>query len=221
VPDPGLPDGLDEVLIAAQAAGFLGPGPLSVQRRHAAGYAPIARQAAQNAPGGLKGPILDLGSGGGLPGLVVALEWPEALLTLLDANQRRTGFLRDAVEGLGLTDRVRVVTARAEEAGRDPGLRGAFAGVIARSFGAPAVLAECAAPFLAQTGWLIVSEPPGDHLSTAPDVDRWPERPLSQLGLRVGAPVVEEFRYQVLHQFVACPERFPRRNGVPSKRPLF
>jgi 16S rRNA (guanine527-N7)-methyltransferase len=221
VPDEGSSEELDRVLQAAQAAGFFGPGPLALQRRHAAGYVRIARQAAQDAPGGAGTPVLDLGSGGGLPGLVVALEWPKALLTLLDANQRRTEFLRAAVVELGLSDRVRVVTARAEEAGRDPDLRGAFTGVMARSFGAPAVLAECAAPFLAVGGWLIVSEPPGDPLATLPDADRWPEQPLSELGLQAGDPVAAEFRYQVLHQVALCPERFPRRNGVPSKRPLF
>jgi 16S rRNA (guanine527-N7)-methyltransferase len=221
VPHEGSSEELDRVLQAAQAAGYFGPGPLALQRRHAAGFARIARQAAQDAPGGVRTSILDLGSGGGLPGLVVALEWPEALLTLLDANRRRTEFLSASVAELGLSGRVRVVMARAEEAGRDPGLRGAFSGVMARSFGAPAVLAECAAPFLAVGGWLIVSEPPGDPLAMVPDVDRWPVRPLGELGLEAGDPVAAEFRYQVLHQVALCPERFPRRNGVPSKRPLF
>jgi 16S rRNA (guanine527-N7)-methyltransferase len=221
VPDESSSDELDRVLQEAQALGFFGPGSLALQRHHAAGYTQIARQAAQDAPGGVLTPVLDLGSGGGLPGLVVALEWPEARLTLLDANQRRTEFLSAAVVTLGLSDRVRVVTARAEEAGRDPELRGAFTGVMARSFGAPAVLAECAAPFLSVGGWLIVSDPPGDPLATVPDADRWPEEPLREFGLEVGDPVAAEFRYQVLHQVAPCPERFPRRNGVPSKRPLF
>ena len=153
------------VLARSQAAGFLGPGPVEGQLQHAQGFTRLARRlsadprahAAPVAPGPR---ILDLGSGGGLPGLVTAQEWPEASLVLLDANERRTGFLAMAARDLGLSARVSVICARAETAGRDAELRGAFDGVVARSFGPPGTLSECAAPFLRVGGWLVVSEPP-------------------------------------------------------------
>jgi 16S rRNA (guanine527-N7)-methyltransferase len=162
-----------------------------------------------------------------LPGLVVAQLWPSARLVLLEANQRRAQFLERAVAACSLGDRVEVVQERAEIAGRDVAYRGIFDGVVVRSFGPPAVVAECAAPLLLVGGWLIVSEPPsereGEHpVGGAPDDSgRWPADQLSQLGLEPVAFVRNQFGYEVLRQEQACPERFPRRNGMPSKKPLF
>jgi 16S rRNA (guanine527-N7)-methyltransferase len=101
--------------------------------------------------------------------------------------------------------------------------------VLARSFGRPAVVAECAAPLLRPGGWLVVSEPPGSSPEDRPDLPsdppgegpRWPAEPLGQLGLTPDQLVHEEFDYQTLRQADPCPERFPRRDGVPAKRPLF
>jgi 16S rRNA (guanine527-N7)-methyltransferase len=152
--------------------------------------------------------------------LVVATEWAEVTVTLIEANARRTAFLRRAVERLGLGDRVAVLEERAEVCGRLEGLRGSFSGVTARSFGRPAVVAECAAPLLAPDGWLLVSEPPPEE-DPGDRGRRWPVEPLHQLGLEPGEEVREEFAFQVLWQRLPCPARFPRRVGVPAKRPLF
>jgi 16S rRNA (guanine527-N7)-methyltransferase len=170
--------------------------------------------------------MLDLGSGGGLPGLVVACAWPEARLTLLDANGRRTAFLRRAVERLGVSDQVSVVQQRAEVAGRATDLRSRFDAVLARSFGRPAVVAECAAPFLREGGWLVVSEPPTSVDSSEAEVSpvpdrRWPPESLKQLGLEPVEAVHAEFGYQALCQRDPCPDRYPRRDGVPARKPLF
>jgi len=167
--------------------------------------------------------VLDLGSGGGLPGLVVAECWSEAELVLLDASARRTAFLRRAVDRLGLSGRVTVLQERAEVCGRQEGLRGSFDGVLARSFGRPAVVAECAAPLLRVRGWLVVSEPPSTAAGTGDqdDESRWPAGPLQVLGLEPVELVHEVFEYRALRQRMPCPARFPRRNGVPSKKPLF
>jgi 16S rRNA (guanine527-N7)-methyltransferase len=116
--------------------------------------------------------------------------------------------------------------------------RGTFDGVVVRSFGPPAVVAECAAPFLRVGGWLIVSEPPTDddaavldtdsadqqvelRRATAEESGRWPADKLAPLGLEPLESVRTEFGYQILRQVLLCPDRFPRRNGVPSKKPLF
>jgi 16S rRNA (guanine527-N7)-methyltransferase len=139
-------------------------------------------------------------------------------MDLIEANGRRATFLRVAVERLGLSERVRVREERAETVGRDERMRAAFDGVTARSFGRPGVVAECAAPLLKPGGWLLVSEPPSDQTPRDP---RWPEEPLHELGLVADGLVHEEFEYQVLRQAELCPDRFPRRNGVPAKRPLF
>ena len=87
------------ILAEARAAGFLGPGPLEPQIRHAQGFAAVARRLA--AAGRVPPRLVDLGSGGGLPGLVVAERLARAHLALLEANGRRAAFLRRAVERLG------------------------------------------------------------------------------------------------------------------------
>jgi 16S rRNA (guanine527-N7)-methyltransferase len=203
-------EALAAVVAEAQRHGFVGKGPVSSAIEHARGFAAGVEEP--------PGRVLDLGSGGGLPGLALADEWPTARVTLLDSQQRRCAFLRAAVEQLGYDDRVEVVEARAEIAGRQPGLRGGFDVVTARSFGRPAVTAECGAPFLRVEGWLVVSEPPGGG-----DLDdsRWPAAGLAMLGLSRGAEWASEFRFQSLVQTSVCPDRYPRRVGVPGKRPLF
>jgi 16S rRNA (guanine527-N7)-methyltransferase len=205
-------DALIDELERAQGLGFLGPGPVETHVDHAHGFA-----------AGLDGPparFLDLGSGGGVPGLVLALDWPVAEAVLLDAGERRCAFLQEAVERLGLDGRVAVVRQRAEEAGRAPSLRGGFDLVVARSLGPPAVTAECAAPFLRVGGRLVVSEPPADP-ATAPDAGRWPPEALAQLGLGLADAWRQPYGYQSLVQQSPCPDRYPRRVGQAAKRPLF
>lgn len=188
--------------------GFLGPGPIDPHIRRALDTLPLLPVAARRA--------LDLGSGGGLPGLPLALARPDTQWVLLDGSVTRTEFLLLAAAELGLgPDRLEVVTSRAEEAGRRPDLRGSFDVVVARSFGAPAVTAECAAPFLVPGGRLVVAEPPGGS------ADRWPAEGLGVLGLRPLDAVTVPSAFQVLVQEGPCPERFPRRTGIPAKRPLF
>ena len=201
-------DGLRAVLERSRRLGFLGPGSVRVKEEHALGFALGPAITAPNR-------MVDLGSGGGVPGLVLAARWPEAQVVLLDAPERRCAFLTEAVADLGWQARVRVVRARAEQAGRDPELRAAADLVVARGFGPPAVTAECAAPLLAEGGRLVVSEPPDV------DADRWPQEGLAKLGLTSEAEWREPFHYRSFHQERPCPEIYPRRTGVPAKRPLF
>jgi 16S rRNA (guanine527-N7)-methyltransferase len=206
---------VEVVLERSRRLGFLGPGSVRVHMDHGLGYAQ-----------GFPSPphrFLDLGSGGGVPGLVLALHWPVADGVLLDASARRCAFLAEAVVQLGCQSRVRVVRARAEEAGRRTDLRATFAAVVARGFGPPATTAECGAPFLAVGGRLVVSEPPdggGDELPRE-TAERWPPGGLAALGLTRGDAWRSRFGYQSLVLQRTCPDRFPRRNGVPAKRPLF
>jgi len=197
-------EGLRSALGRAQELGFLGPGPIEPHIEHAGRFVRA-----------LDGPppahALDLGSGGGLPGLVLALAWPASRWILLDANERRTAFLDTAVHDLDLADRVTVMRGRAEELAHNPALRAGSQVVTARSFGPPAVTAECASGFLEVGGVLIVSEPPARG-------DRWPAEGLAELGLEIGAC---RDGCQVVVQARACPDSYPRRVGIPAKRPLF
>jgi 16S rRNA (guanine527-N7)-methyltransferase len=152
---------------------------------------------------------------------VVAASWPEAELVLLDAGTRRTAFLRRAVAECEFGDRVTVVHQRAELFGREVGARHSFDGVLVRSFGPPAVVAECAAPLLKKQGSVVVSEPPeSEGWGEAPE-GRWPASGLRECGLEAAEYLRGAFGYQVLRQVELCPEKFPRRDGVPAKKPLF
>lgn len=203
---------LREVLLRSRELGFLGPGEVDQHVHHAQAFlAPLAAV-------GEGGRVLDLGSGGGVPGLVLAVRRPDLDVVLLDAMSRRCTFLEAAAAELGLAGRVRVVCERSEVAARDPELRGTFDVVVARSFAAPPVTAECAAGFLRVGGRLLVSEPP-DHTGE----ERWPAAPLDELGLTVGRrwSVEGAATIQELRSVRPCPERYPRRVGVPAKRPLY
>ncbi len=162
--------------------------------------------------------VLDLGSGGGVPALVLAVRWKTSGFVLVESRARRSAFLARAVGELGLRERVTVLGERAEIVGRTPGRRGAFDLVTARSFAAPPVVAECAAPFLEVGGLLIVSEPPEE---TGGVSRRWPGEGLAVLGLGGAETVTSSFRFVVVRQQQPCPPRFPRRVGVPAKRPIF
>jgi 16S rRNA (guanine527-N7)-methyltransferase len=200
-------DRLRPVLSRAQERGFVGPGPVDEQTKHAEALASLLEPA---------GAFLDLGSGGGLPGLVLALRWPDARGVLLDAGRRRGEHLRAACQELDLTDRIEVVVARAEAAGQDPRWRGSVELVVARGFGAPATTAECGVGFLRPGGRLVVSEPPGG------DPGRWDPAGLARLGL-VG-PEMLRGEGASAATFVLpgdAEERWPRRTGVPGRRPLW
>lgn len=159
---------------------------------------------------------VDLGSGAGVPGLPLALALPGCRWVLIESAARRAAFLRGSIGELGLGGRVEVVEERAELVGRRPDCRGSFDLVVARSFGPPAVVAECGAPLLHPGGRAVISEPPGG----APG--RWPAPGLAELGMEpAGSVAAGGATYQVLRQTGPCPDRYPRRVGIPAKRPLF
>jgi 16S rRNA (guanine527-N7)-methyltransferase len=203
-------EALRAVLEESRALGFLGPGPVEAHVEGARALADVV--------GMPDGRVLDLGSGGGVPGLVLALEWAGAEITLLDASARRTAFLRAAAGRLGLDKRVDVVVGRAEDLARSPELRERFSLVVARGFGVPAVTAECGVGFLVLGGLLAVTEPPPAHRGPA----RWPAPGLERLGL---SPAVIETRATTgvakMRRVGALDRRYPRRSGIPAKRPLW
>jgi len=202
-------DGLIEVLDRARRLGFTGGSPSTEHIAHALRFG-----AAIDAGGVTGTPLVgvDLGSGAGLPGLVLALALPGSRWVLVEAMERRAQPLVEAVDALDLGDRVEVWVGRAEAFGHQASRRGEADVVTARGFGPPAVVAECGAPLLRQGGRLLVSEPP-DSVG-----DRWPAQPLERLGL---APQGVVEGVMVCRATGDCPGEFPRRVGLPGKRPLF
>jgi 16S rRNA (guanine527-N7)-methyltransferase len=202
---------LSPVLEEARVLGFLGPGPVEAHIAHS-----FAFVAATEAPPAV---AADLGTGGGVPALVLIHLWPQSRWMLVESNLRRAQWLEQAVTTLGATSRCKVLAGRAEEVGRSP-LRETCDLVTARGFSPPGPTAECAAPLLRPGGSLLVAGPPDDG------PDRWPTAGISELGLAYhsthrclddGVPAT----VTRLVQEVAAPQRYPRRTGIPAKRPLF
>jgi 16S rRNA (guanine527-N7)-methyltransferase len=218
---------LDDVLSDAQQRGFLGTGAPADFVRHALGYLDGLPDVASGGAG------VDLGSGGGIPGLVIAAELPATTWHLIERSRARADWLTRSVGRLGMRDRVTVHHEAAEVTGRGP-LRGTCVFVVARRFAAPAVAAECAAPLLQVGGRAIFSDlgpsgplsgglgPSGPLRGEPSYLGRWDEEGLTALGLRVVRTWHGlEGTYSVLEQQIRCPERFPRSPGVPARRPLF
>ena len=201
-----------EVLADAQRRGYVGPGDLADFVGHALGYLD-GFERADRPPDGDQPVYVDLGSGGGIPGLVLAIELAGSRWHLVERARGRADWLTRSVARLELQDRVHVRHEPAEVTGRG-GLRRECAVVVARSFGPPAAAAECAAPLLRVGGHAFFSDLDGSA--------RWDEAGLGELGL----VLVRQWtgghgHYAALEQRKVCPDRFPRAAGVPARRPLF
>jgi 16S rRNA (guanine527-N7)-methyltransferase len=149
----------------AQRLGFLGSRPITEVIEHARGFV-----RALEGRGTIRS-VLDLGSGGGVPGLVIAHDLPTTHVTLLDRRSKRTDALERVVRRLGWQDRVEVVCQDADTFGPDA----SFDAVVARGFGPPAVTLSCAARLVRPGQPIVNSDPPG--------ADRWDDELLDGLGL--------------------------------------
>ena len=95
---------------------------------------------------------IDVGTGGGFPGLAIAIALPQAQVTLLDSVGRKTAAVEAMASSLGLADRVRVRTERIETTGRNRHFRGSFDRAVARAVAAAPVVAEYLVPLLKTDG---------------------------------------------------------------------
>jgi 16S rRNA (guanine527-N7)-methyltransferase len=164
--------------------------------------------------------FLDLGSGGGYPGLPLAAARPGVRCTLVDATAKKARFLSVAVEAIGLAERVSVVTARVEDLARDPAHRGRWRLVTARAVASLADLVELAFPLLASRGTLVAWKR-GDLTAEL----RAASRAIDALGggsLAVHDVAVEGstgHRLVVATRTGRVPATFPRDPGIRRRRP--
>jgi len=192
----------------ARDLGFLGPVAISTQLGHARA---LLAAATETSGPGLS--LLDLGTGGGLPGLAAVDDPKFSKVVLLDRSQRRCAFLRSALAVLPMAADVEVYAGLAEDAGREISLRECFDVVSSRSFGPPAATLECAAPFLRVGGLLIVSDPPAGRA--------WPADGAAAFGLKLLERSCGDPSWTLFCKVAGIGDRFPRRPGVPSRRPMF
>jgi 16S rRNA (guanine527-N7)-methyltransferase len=164
--------------------------------------------------------LVDVGSGGGMPGLPLKIAFPALRVTLVESVNKKADFLRETVEQLRLGD-VQVVAQRAELAARDPAHRDAYDWATARALGTLPVVVELCAPFLA-AGGLLVAQRSGDldaELSHAAPAFKalhlWARTPIY-----LNLPGLEGHGLVVGEKYAPTPEAYPRRPGMPRKRPL-
>lgn len=166
------------------------------------------------------GRIADLGSGGGFPGLVLAIALPEARVALVESVVKKAVFLRDIAAELGLADRVEVVPDRAES--WEEGI-GAMDVVTARALAPLPVLVEYAAPLLREGGSLVAwkgarsAEEEADGTAAAAALAMSPPEPIA-LPSGVVRNAAERHLY-VSSKVGPTPPGYPRRPGMARKRP--
>lgn len=166
--------------------------------------------------------VIDIGSGNGVPGLVVAVIAPAWRVTLLESNRKKCEFLESAARVAGV-DNVEVVCARAEVAARDPLRRDAYDFAMARGLAILPVALELCLPFVGPQGWLLA------HKGT----DCSQEIANSDLALReLRGGLKKVLPYTVgdlpsqhtavwVQKLGSTPSEYPRRDGLPKKRPLW
>ena len=163
--------------------------------------------------------VLDLGAGAGFPGLPIRIVHPALRLTILEATRKKTAFLERLVMQLDLHD-VAVITGRAETVAHEPSYREGYDLVLARAVAPLAVLVELALPFLTVGGSL--ATPKG---SRAPQEMAEAGRALALCGGRIvsaeplPSPALP-LTLVLVEKMAPTPAAYPRRPGIPTKRPL-
>lgn len=164
--------------------------------------------------------VCDVGTGGGFPGMVVAIVRPDLKVDLVDSVAKKLGFLAEAAEELGV--QARTVHGRAEELGRKRPFREGYDVVVARAVARLPVLAELCLPLTKVEGWFVAMKGPAGNeeleeagralrlLGGSPQAVREIELPLNA-GRRT---------LIVMRKEGSTPPSYPRRPGIPAKKPL-
>lgn len=162
---------------------------------------------------------IDVGTGGGLPGLALAILAPNVAWTLVDSVRKKTDAVQAFAAELGLNNVV-VINGRAEELAHDPGLREQFDGAVSRAVAPLPTLVEVLTGFVKPRGWVVAAKGP-----------RWPDeveasRPaFDVLGLAedrvVPIPAAARRTWLVMmRRDGLLPRQYPRRAGLPKAQPL-
>jgi 16S rRNA (guanine527-N7)-methyltransferase len=162
--------------------------------------------------------LVDVGSGGGLPGLPLKLARPDLHVTLVESDQSKAAFLVQAAAGLQLKD-VEVVGRPAEEVGRDPRYRESFDVAVARALAPMPVLAELCLPLVRVGGRLLAQKTEKEDVSGATHAIEVLGGSLDTVAAAHSSARTEG-TVVVVRKVAATPPEYPRRPGVPRRRPL-
>lgn len=164
--------------------------------------------------------ILDLGTGGGFPGMPIKIAYPPAEICLLDATRKKLEAIDMMISNLDLHD-VRTIWGRAEELGRNKEHREKYDLVVSRAVAYLPALIECAVPFL-KIGGSFVAYKRGDSQE---EIDA-SAHALQELNAEISETIPYRIADGDLRQLVVIckkgqtPDKYPRRPGKPMKKPL-
>ncbi|OGO02676.1 MAG: hypothetical protein A2Y91_02870 [Chloroflexi bacterium RBG_13_54_8] len=171
-----------------------------------------------HAEGGLT--LLDVGTGAGMPGLPLRIALPEVKVTLMDSVAKKTAFLQHLIDKLCL-DYVNILTGRAEEMAHRPDYREKFDIVVSRAVTKLPTVVELTLPFC-RVGGIAIAQKKGDieeelsNAAKAMDILGGKTREIIKIALQLLEPRL----IIVMEKVAATPTRYPRRAGMPEKRPL-
>ncbi|RJQ32541.1 MAG: 16S rRNA (guanine(527)-N(7))-methyltransferase RsmG [Peptococcaceae bacterium] len=165
--------------------------------------------------------VLDVGTGAGFPGIPLKICRPELMVTLLESAEKKAVFLGKLIRGLDLAA-VEVIRARAEDIGRERGYREGFDRVVARAVARLRVLAEYCLPAVKEKGFFVAMK----GIASAEELEE-AGKAIRELGgvvkevFHLNLPFTGENRNLVLVEKIGpTPLKYPRRPGIPLKRPL-
>lgn len=191
----------------------------SIERRHF--LETMLLLSALTEAGVVKSPVIDIGTGAGIPGLPVKIARPDLEMTLVEATGKKARFVEETVELLGLSG-VSVFHARAEELAHHSAHRGAYALALARAVAPLRILVELALPFLSIGGYLATPKGSGARREV-----REAQNALAVCGGSVDLmkrldlpPPGPAPTLVLIRKAQETPEGYPRRAGIPRKRPL-
>ena len=191
----------------------------AVQVKHFLDSLTVCLAYPQGMPPGIR--IVDIGAGGGFPGLPLKLALPDTHLLMVESVGKKSRFLEHLVDLLSLAD-VEVMTGRAEQLAHAPGLRERFDLAVSRGVAKMPVMLEYSLPFCAVGGRMVVL----NHRSVEKEF-AGATNALEVLGGRLGeiypvktSGLTDDRIVVVVEKVRSTPDAFPRRPGIPAKRPL-
>jgi 16S rRNA G527 N7-methylase RsmG len=206
---------LDEAWTPARAAGVIGTASVETLVEHTVWFAQAVCSSFSAAFDDFHGCVVDVGTGAGLPGVILAALLPHAKFRLVDASERRLDHARRASRALGVADRVEIVHGRGDELAHDVSWRGTHDVAVARLLGDPAETIEQLAP-LVRPGGVIVTA------AAESATDRWDALPITELPTSAvswsDSPVG---RFASVNVLAPVPPSFPRRERNRRQSPLF
>ncbi len=165
--------------------------------------------------------VIDIGCGGGFPGVPVIIEYPDLKLCAVDSIGKKLEFIKILSEKLEIIDRVEIINSRAEELARNPGKRQKFDIALARAVAKLNIIAEYCLPFVKVGGYFVVYK--------AKNIEQEVEEAQNAIS-ELGGEMIsitpytlssgEERNLVVIKKVKPVPVKYPRKPGIPAKRPL-